>query len=299
VPDVTKKDIAAVVVLYRPAPDVADNVAAFAGQVDRVWAVDNSEAPDPAVVERLRAFPNLEYVALGDNLGIAAALNAGCAGAREAGYSWILTLDQDSTADEGMVATLASALSGCDDGAPVGVIAPIHRDDSGHTARHAEGCADVLTVITSGDLLSLEAWSDVGGFDESLFIDQVDHELCLRLRVYGYRVVQCGSASMLHRLGNMTVHRFPRHAYVTNHSALRRYYITRNRLEVVRKYGDAFPRFRRREMRGLRRDLSKIILHEDHKIEKLIMSWRGYRDFRAGVSGRYRTRQAPSGAERS
>lgn len=291
-PDVTQQDIAAVVVLYRPASDVADNIAAFAGQVDRVYAVDNTENADPGVEERLRAFANLQYIPLGDNLGIAAALNAGLAAARDAGYSWALTMDQDSTADEGMVAALASATIECGEAGPIGVIAPVHRDDSGHTAKHAEGCADVLTVITSGDLLNIAAWDEVGRFDESLFIDQVDHELCLRLQVHGYRVVECSCAGMLHRLGAMTVHRFPRHAYVSNHSALRRYYITRNRLEVVRKYGDAFPKFRRREMRGLRRDLSKILLHEDHKIDKVIMSWRGYRDFRNGVSGKYRPRGA-------
>ena len=105
-PTAGQQGVAAVVVLYRPSSDVVSNVSAFAGQVDRVFAVDNSEAPDAAVVESLRRISNLEYVPLGDNLGVATALNIGARHALGAGYEWLLTMDQDSAATPGMVSKM-------------------------------------------------------------------------------------------------------------------------------------------------------------------------------------------------
>jgi len=73
----TRNDLAAVVAVYRPASDVVLNVAAFAGQVDRVFAIDDSETPHAGVVAALRKNANLEYAPLGENLGIASTLSMG------------------------------------------------------------------------------------------------------------------------------------------------------------------------------------------------------------------------------
>jgi rhamnosyltransferase len=141
--------------------------------------------------------------------------------------------------------------------------------------------------MTSGNLLSVAAWEAMGGFDEGLFIDQVDHDLCLRMHRGGFEVLRCRDAHLHHRLGTTVKHRFPVTNYATHHSSLRRYYITRNRLEMVRRFGKEFPEFRKREMSAQWRELGKIVLYEDRKVEKLKMAWRGYRDYRRGVSGRY------------
>ena len=75
--------------------------------------------------------------------------------------------------------------------------------------------------------------------------------------------------------------------YTTNHSPLRRYYMTRNRLHVGRMYRDRFPEFRRFEMTQLTKDVVKILLHERQKITKLRMMARGFRDYRHGRFGCY------------
>jgi rhamnosyltransferase len=286
-PDVTPRNIAAVVVLYRPDASALDNIAAYARQVDRVFAVDNTETPDPAFVARLAGFENLEYVPLGDNLGIATALNVGVERARDSGHAWALTMDQDSTATPDMVERLTHCAGSCDIPLPIGIISPVQADEGGPEFTAVLACRLALTVITSGDLLNVEAWEKVGRFDDGLFIDQVDHDMCLKMRADGYAVIRCGAARMLHRVGALKEYRFPRHAYTTNHSPLRRYYITRNRFIVGTRYGAQFPEFRKREMRALRRELAKVVLYEDRKTAKLLMSWRGYRDFRRGVTGPY------------
>lgn len=286
-PSVTKSDIAAVVVLYRPDASVRDNIAAIAPQVGRVIVVDNTEDPDPLFIGGLTSAIDVEYVPLGANTGIAAALNVGVRRSREAGFGWAITLDQDSTPGGAMVQALSECATYCTSSPRIGIISPMQADEGGPELPAYFACRTALTVITSGDLLSIDAWSEVGGFDEGLFIDQVDHDFCLRLHSHGFGVVRCGAATMTHRVGQLEEHSFPRRAYTTGHSPLRRYYIARNRFIVSKRYGKDFPEFRRREMKALRRELAKIVLYEDRKCAKLIMSWRGYRDFRRGVTGAY------------
>jgi rhamnosyltransferase len=281
------ESVAAIIVLYRPDADVLRNIGSVAGQVDRIFAVDNTEAPDPAFLAALDRVPDLEYVPMGGNTGIAAALNAGMEHVRFAGYRWALTLDQDSTPGPRMVAALLRCAAACGSLKPVGVLAPVHQIEEGPASEAFDGCREELTVITSGDLLSVEAWGAVDGFDETLFIDQVDHDLCLRLHKAGYAVLTCGRAAMVHRMGEMARRRLRGPVYVSNHSALRRYYITRNRLAVTHRWGGEFPDFRDREKRAMRNELLKVVLYEDHKFAKLLMSWRGYRDYRRGVTGPY------------
>jgi rhamnosyltransferase len=280
------------VVLYRPESEALPNVRITAAQVDHVFAIDNTEQPDPDFVESLRTVPNLTYVPLGGNLGVATALNTGVGLARDAGYSWALTMDQDSVPEKDMVATLARWVSSSDEWAPIGTIAPRLWDGVRPKGDPYSECHSMLTVITSGSLLDIAAWEEVGRFDDSLFIDHVDHDLCLRMHERGFAVLRCGEAEMAHSIGEVRKHEFPRTTYTSNHSALRRYYITRNRFIVATRHRASSPKFWRRQMRAQKRELAQIVLYEDHKIAKLLMSWRGYRDFKRGVTGPYRGQRA-------
>ena len=95
----------------------------------------------------------------------------------------------------------------------------------------------VRATITSGSLVRLAALQKTGLFDERLFIDSVDHDFCLRSRARGLLVVEASDQVMDHSLGNITRHRFFwRTVNCTNHSPLRRYYITRNQLEAIRRH---------------------------------------------------------------
>jgi rhamnosyltransferase len=169
----------------------------------------------------------------------------------------------------------------------MGLVAPVHDRQGGPVRKRRSGFFSTLTAMTSGNLLSIAAWDAVGRFDEGLFIDHVDHDLCLRMHRLGFAVLRCRDAHIRHRLGDTVKRTFPVTVYVSNHSVLRRYYITRNLFEVTRRFKDDYPKFRVREMSHMRRSLGKILLYEDHKAAKLLMMWRGYRDYRRGVTGRY------------
>ena len=278
------------VVLYRPGAEVLENIRSYVDQVEVLHAVDNTEDPDTSFVLALERIPATRHLPNGRNLGVATALNVGARRAIEDGYDWLLTMDQDSTATPGMVAAMLDCVSrpGAES---VGLISPLHVQVGGKRLEPQERCAEVLVAMTSGSLIRLSAYATVGPFLDELFMDQVDNEFCLRLHAAGFGVLQAGEAVLAHRVGDVRHHWFPVPMYTSNHSPVRRYYITRNRLHVGRIYRDRFPEYRRFEARRIAIEAVKILLHERQKMLKLRMMARGFRDYQRGRLGPYSPRQ--------
>lgn len=274
--------IAAVVVLYNPDSEIFAAVNSYRGQVDILFAVDNSDNWNDEVVAGLAHGEKVVYLPNGANLGVARALNIGAEKAIEAGYDFLLTMDQDSRAAPDMVERLFECLAG-EYGGHVGMISPFHVTKAGKRPP-AETCTEVMTPMTSGCLLNLAAWRVVGPFRDELFIDFVDNEYCLRLRKKGFRVVQANRALLEHSVGDIRKYG---PFIATHHSPLRRYYKTRNRFYVFREYVRDFPGHCLFDLVRLGKEIASIILFEGKKGAKLRMMWRGYRDYRAGRFGRY------------
>ena len=57
-------------------------------------------------------------------------------------------------------------------------------------------------VINSGSLVNVKAWSDIGGYDEKLFIDAIDYDFCRRLKQKGWEILQSNNLYFEHSLGD-------------------------------------------------------------------------------------------------
>lgn len=245
-----------VVVTYHPDEAGIENVRTMAAECGRVVVVDNGSSP--AVQVRLAAVTGVELIALGKNLGVATALNVGARRAVETGCRWIVTFDQDSKPQPGMVAALQATAARHPRAAVIvpriiegGVRGPGYR----WVRRHPRvrwlfqrvRCADadlpaVTMAVTSGSLIELETWQQLGGFDESLFIDYVDVDYCLAVFRAERTVTVSAGAKLDHKLGArqsgvLLGHEFrPMH-----HAAFRHYYIARNRVRIWRRHAWAVP----------------------------------------------------------
>ena len=280
--------IAAVVVLYNPSPDVIDNILSWSTQVAKIFAIDNSEQSNATVVKMLSGLDNLYYLWLGENLGVATALNIGAERALSEGHHWLLTMDQDSEATPGMIDTMMGCLRGHNSGT-VGIIAPFASNKQHVAPPDQVECSEEMTVITSGNLLNLKAYLTVGHFWDQLFIDQVDLEYCLRLNAAGFKVVRCNAAILNHNLGDMSTHRHHgKICHTTNHNPLRRYYISRNRMYVIAKYRHLFPVYCAEMQKIYRGEIESVLFFEKSKLHKLRMMLKGYLDYRRGITGKYR-----------
>jgi len=229
------------------------------------------------------------------NMGIAYALNQGVRYAVEQGCQWVLTLDQDSLVTPGMVETMFNVYESLRPEVrerTAGLFAtPIEKA----VARPEDFRSDptntnyekVVVGITSGNLLRTEVFEKVGFFDEKLFIDYVDHDFYLRLASAGYQLLECQGAKLIHQRGNYTERRLlGKCTATTNHSALRRYYITRNRMHMWKVYGASHPDFVRHDKKTFRKQLLKMLLVEDDRWAKLKMMAKGAMDYKRDRFGK-------------
>ena len=243
----TRADVCAVLVTYHPDGDFPARLRRVVPQVGGTVIVDNgSAAAALAMLNEVSASGPATLIANGENLGIARALNNGVRHALAHGYSWALLLDQDTQVDDDMVDRLLATLAGFPEGVRPAVIGSRFRDTNGRPPEtlplgaKGENWQEVESVITSGSLLSLAAYTKIGPFRDEFFIDHVDTEYCLRARAAGYRVIETLAPLMSHTVGAPSRHRMLwKKRWTTNHSAERRYYIARNNTVLLREYGTA------------------------------------------------------------
>ena len=283
---IPRENIAAVVILYNPDNNVLSNINSYIDQVDKLFAVDNSDKPNSAVVEKIIADNRIEYISNDGNVGIAAALNIGAKKAIEEGYDYLLTMDQDSEASSSLISNLLECFS---IDSNVAVVAPLlyHPEGRGLIRNTDKPCEQVFTVWTSGNLIKLKIYEKAGGFKEELFIDYVDHEFCLRLNKMGYKIYICNKADLKHNLGMINeVNLFFRKVYPTNHSPLRLYYRTRNRFYVKKVFQSDFLEFFKQENKDFWRTFLKVILFETDRFKKIKYSVKGYNHYKRNIFGK-------------
>ena len=221
--DISRQMAVAIVVTYLPAKVALDDLLRnLTKQCVGVVVVDNTpsgEVAAAALLEQL-AQPRVLFKRVGENVGIATALNIGIRIANEAGASHVLLSDQDSLPGDAMVAGLLQTLVELEQaGEKVGSVAPVFVDRHtgisfpfqarvpgkffyGHVRPDARTTVvEALTLITSGTLIPVSVLDDVGLMREDLFIDHVDIEWCHRARSRGWKLFGTSNASMLHSMG--------------------------------------------------------------------------------------------------
>lgn len=287
--------VCAIIVTYNCGEKVIPTARSVMPQVDRVFFVDNGSSDSTGkILESIRdeAPGSVEILKLGENRGIACALNLGIRRAFESGYTWALTLDHDSEADGRMVEILMRAVREHQQSGKVIISAPVYIDrgtrEAGRIYRYEGwrrhrldpippgGITSPTVVITSGNLLNVSHWAALGGFDESLFIDYVDYDFCLRAGIAGFHIIVCADALLSHSIGAAVSRRFLGYRiFSTNHSPERRYTIGRNRMTVIRRYRNDFPAYAFYAVLDYFYEFLGIIFCEDRKLTKMKMVLRG------------------------
>ena len=279
--------LAGTVIFYKPDISNIDNIATYIDEIDLLFVIDNTEKADNKFASKLKKFGNkIEYHSFGENLGIAKALNTAAKLAVEKGFSHLLTMDQDSRFDKKNISVLKrTAIKNINK--KFAVIAPVFtlkNESSDSRINHSDILDEVKSVITSGCILNLEAFNSAGGFCDKLFIDQVDHEFCLRARKKGYKTYILRDCFLNHNLGESVNVKFLFFkTRVTNHNYIRRYYMTRNGLYLAAHYWNEIPE----TIRKMTADIFKMIIFEKDRIKKLRSVVLGIFDFIRCRYGKY------------
>ena len=273
-----EKTIFAGIITYNPNRQrLFQNINAIRPQVNKIIIVDNgSDNYDviQEIADELHVV--IEVIRNNTNLGVAKALNQMMEKSLREGADWVLTLDQDSVVTNSIISDYSRYFR-----IPkIGMMTCILKDRNakGLTVKQINGeYEDVNRCITSGCLTSVSAWNESGHFDEKMFIDFVDFDMCLSMREHGYRIIRVNKVGILHELGHSKDVRFNgKQAIVDNHSSNRKYYIIRNRLYYIKKHYKTINV--KIEYKAICKYFLTTLIYEDNKISKLNAMIRGIVD---------------------
>jgi rhamnosyltransferase len=277
---------ATVVVTYQPDTEAITNLQLIAESCPKLFVIDNTPRRDTT------SFPTLEgatVVKLGENIGLAAALNRGIRLAGLEGYEDIFLLDQDSRLPESFFMKMLCFKSVSDKKTATGALyVPNFYDRNTKTfarfplltraSLRRRTCSELrdrplrgaLIAITSGTLIAYSKYLQIGQLREDYFIESVDNEYCLRVWKRGFRVALNCRVTIDHAIGKRVVRRFLGLKLRPNfHAPLRRYYMARNGIRTSLDYFAAFPLYLPFIIAGLFLEVLSILLYERSKTRKI------------------------------
>lgn len=251
--------LATVVVCYYPCAELPQNMASYSKDSDYLYVWDNTPNGSK-VVEMLQNVVVMHHDH--QNMGLAYAYNRAIEAAEKDGATHIMTMDQDSSFEN-----FLGYRQWVENGNHTGVSAI-----AVNPSRPAGSESSVITwACQSGCIFPLAMIKEIGPFREDLFIGMVDAEICLRAQEKGFGILQYNTSSLIHQVGSgRKVNFFGRSVMVSDYSALRHYYDSRNRIllwhEFPYDYGFGG---KLRHLMGRLKVSVKILLFEKDKWAKI------------------------------
>lgn len=239
------KKTAAIVTLYYPKGDVARRMVDLSAQVSVLILSDNTPYGNNAVL--FADIPNAVYLRNGANLGLSGGLNRGLQTLEARQCDYVLFFDQDSTVPPEHIETMVRDWETLEKEHRIGLLGPSYFDeitqtmdaDSAMTPNDSnELYKPIEQMITSSMMSRYSIIEDVSFWNEDIFLDYADYDLCWRLLRKNYELFITKNTQMQHKLGEGFVWAFDlitRQKFKLAYGApIRRYYQTRASVKLLR-----------------------------------------------------------------
>ena len=298
--------ICSIIVTYNPDIDSFRSClyAQLNSGSDKILVVDNGSTNYSKIKQLSNELDLLEIISLDTNMGIAFAQNVGIKYASKNNFSFVLLFDQDTIIPEDYASKILNVylkikLEFTD---KIAVVGPNYIDQltlNYYPQVILKGCKlkevypntqqseyiEISFIIASGSLIKLETINEVGFMDEKLFIDGVDIEWCLRAKAKGFKTFVATRINVFHSIGDTRLQSLGRNVAI--HSPIRRYYMARNNILILRYKNIPFG-FKLRKIVSV---LSSISIHlYEFKFSKEYMYYifKGFYHGVIGKSGKYK-----------
>ncbi len=277
----TRENTCAAIITYFPDDGIISRLRRIQKQIPSLIIIDNASNKNCiSVLKDFSTSPKVELLLNNENEGIGKALNQAAYLAQESGFSWVLTLDQDTIVQEHMFSELSAIYKSSNYSLPL--IGSNYWDETRN--RQFIECPsqadhffiEQRTLITSGTLMNMDLFKAIGSFREDYFIDSVDHEYCLRTRANNFPVVISCKSLMSHSIGLSGSRKSRFQSF--EHPPIRKYYIARNTMVTLKNYFSREPAWAMRQLLRLVFELASIILFEQDKKNKSYAFLCGIRD---------------------
>jgi len=294
----------AVVVTYFPTDGQLANLRLLAQSCPRLCVVDNT----PEIGDWHRAVGDTGITVLhnGNRGGIAGAFNCGITELEAQGAGLFFLLDQDSVLPPGYFDDMCKAAALADEreeGAAF-LIGPLVHDTNldalipqfGLEGKRVyqfdlskpftEPLVRCAFMISSGSLISRGAWARIGRFDERYVIDHVDTDYCMRALRSEVPLYLNPAVVLRHQFGDLQAKSlFGWKIYVINYPAARRYYLTRNALDLSLAHVRAFPAILFINVYTLKQILPMLIFERDRLRKSLALMFGVFDGLRGRLGG--------------
>lgn len=225
--------ILGVIVSYNPnLQDLERNITAMLGQLDHLVVFDNNSLEQDLLVALCSKY-DIEIIPNRKNIGLGAAYNF-VFKKHFFDFDYFITFDQDTFLEQRVVSRLLPLF---DISGRVGVVGPSFVKSN---FKSESEYIFVDSLIQSCSIFPKQVLEKVGYFNEKLFIDSVDFDYCLRVRLENYKIIRSNRIFIAHDLG-VAKRRYGL-SYI-EHSSLRNYYMARNHRYLSQKYFKKFPYF--------------------------------------------------------
>lgn len=292
--------IAAIIVLYNPNIELLiKQFESVCNQVEDVIYVDNASSNYDDFITAIgnnRKKHNIHIIKNDINMGLGYAHNQGIQEAKKIDAFAVLVLDHDSVLKPNFVYELTNSIKILyKSGVKVAAVGPIYINESTEEQypitsyvgpfikrlKPSKLPVEASVLISSGSLIPIDVLHQVGGMNEDLFIDYIDIEWSFRARSKGYKLYAIPSAIMNHQIGDNRISIFGR--MVSIHSPLRRYYLSRNSIYMLKcPYVSVGYKLRELTFNALRMLVFALI--SDNRMLYIKYSLKGVFD---GIKGKY------------
>jgi rhamnosyltransferase len=233
-------NICAILTVYYPNESVKNNIRKIADQVSCVIIADNTPDIDNTILFD-RFSSKIVYVPNKKNLGLSLAFNKCLRLDIVKKTDFVLFVDQDSLVPDNLVKILI-----CDflilqnNGIKIGCIGPVYYETNEKKIAIPrmrkelyKNIYAVKTIITSSMLTTYENLKKIGFWNDDIFLDLADWDLCWRFQKDGMLCCLAGNVVLNHKLGQ-SVKKIG-FLGVKEGAPVREYYQTRDCLKLLFK----------------------------------------------------------------
>ncbi len=278
----------AIITLYYPSENNIENIDLIAKNADAVIVCDNSSMDNSKKIFNSK----VRYMGNFKNCGLSAAFNNAL---KEKSINWndddlVIFFDQDSKIVENHIDKLISEYNKLISmGYKVGCIGPVYYDESSERCcipkikkNITNSLMAVSSIITSSMLCRYGDLKNIGFWNEEIFLDMADWDICWRFLQNGYLCCMTTDVCLLHKLGEGQKKIGPIKLKIAK--PFREYYQTRDCLKLLQKsYTPLKYKLRFILMITVRPVLHLLFL--DHRKDRAHYIFKGFKDFKNGVTG--------------
>ena len=274
--------VVALIIIYNNDGSVIENVHAINKTVDTIYIFDNTEEENRnyKLIEELNKINKLIYLSEGTNRGLAYPINKVAEVAYKNRIKWLITFDQDSIAEKNMILNMREFIENYPNPSDIAIVGPLINDGKTNFGVPASPYSYCDKIIQSGALHNLDLFFQIGGYDNKLFIDQVDYEFCARAILHNYKIIRVHNAVLKHNVKDdmsRTEYIKGKKIIINKYTASRYYYIFRNNLYCYILYKRT-NKYYSAECKLNMEKIVKTIRYDNQKITKIFALIKAFRD---------------------